>query len=337
MTAVSIIVPCFNERSTIHLLLDAIYAQTYPRAEMETIITDGGSTDGTREAIGNWQSAHPDFKLSVVDNPKKIIPAGLNCGLRAAQGIYIVRLDAHSVPAPDYVQGCIQDLVDRKGTTVGGVWTILPGSSGWLASSIAAAAAHPLGVGDALYRYASQASAVDTVPFGAYQRNLIEQIGPYDESLLTNEDYEFNTRIRQAGGTVWLDPAIRSDYFARPNLASLARQYGRYGFWKRQMLRRYARSIRWRQALPPLFVASLAALALAWLIFPAAGILLGLEVLAYELVLITAGLLLAVKRNYSPYVIGLPLAITTMHVAWGAGFLWSHLYNPKITGAAKAE
>ena len=73
---------------------------------------------------------------------------------------------------------------------------------------------------------------VDTVPFGAFRRDLLEKVGPYDESLLTNEDYEFNTRIRQTGGRIWLDPAIHSVYYARSNLAALARQYGRYGFWK---------------------------------------------------------------------------------------------------------
>ena len=129
-----------------------------------------------------------------------------------------------------------------------------------MAQSIAAAASHPLGVGDALYRHASKASQVDTVPFGAFKRELLALVGFFDESLLTNEDYEFNTRIRKSGGTIWLDPAIRSVYFARPTLAALARQYSRYGFWKWRMLRRYPETLRWRQGLPPLFVLSL----LAW-------------------------------------------------------------------------
>jgi succinoglycan biosynthesis protein ExoA len=329
MPAVSIIVPCYNEKMTIHLLLDAIYAQTYPLDELETVVADGGSTDGTREAIATWSASHPDLFVKVVDNPLKIIPAGLNCALHAAHGRYIVRLDAHSVPSTDYVEHCIHDLEDGKGATVGGVWNILPGGEGWQANSIAVAASHPLGVGDALYRYTNQAAAVDTVPFGAYLRSLIEQIGEYDETLLTNEDYEFNTRIRQAGGVVWLDPVIRSAYYARSNLGDLVRQYWRYGYWKRQMLRRYAKSIRLRQALPPVFVASVILLALGCAFLPIARALLAIEVLLYELILVLAGCTAAVKRKKAYLVLGLPLAITCMHFAWGSGFLWSLVNNPK--------
>ena len=43
---VSVIVPCYNEQSTIRLLLEALCAQTYPRSDMEVIIADGMSQDG---------------------------------------------------------------------------------------------------------------------------------------------------------------------------------------------------------------------------------------------------------------------------------------------------
>ncbi len=213
--------------------------------------------------------------IRLVDNPLRNIPAAFNSALRAATGDYIVRLDAHSEPAPDYIERCLEDLRSGKGQIVGGIWMIRPSGPGWMARSIAAAAAHPIGVGDALYRYTTQAGTVDTVPFGAFRRDLIERIGAFDEKLLTNEDYEFNTRVRQGGGTVWLNPAIRSVYYARPGLAELIRQYWRYGFWKFQMLRRYPATLRWRQALPPVFVLSLVLLALAGLFWPLGWLLSG--------------------------------------------------------------
>ena len=145
---------------------------------------------------------------------------------------------------------------------MGGVWEIQPGGKTRLARAIALAAAHPFGVGDALYRLGAPSGPVDTVPFGAYRRGLIKKIGAYDPTLLSNEDYEFNTRIRLNGGTVYLDNGVRCGYYARATLAGLARQYARYGFWKYQMLRRYPATLRWRQALPPLFVLGLAILTL---------------------------------------------------------------------------
>jgi succinoglycan biosynthesis protein ExoA len=322
---VSIVVPCYNEQSTIRLLLDALYVQTYPRPELEVIIADGLSTDRTREQIAAFQAERPDLNVHVVDNRERTIPAGLNCAIAAAQGRFIVRLDAHSAPHPNYVARCVADLLQGRGDVVGGFWEIRPRGETWQARSIVVAAAHPLGVGDVRYRLGGHAQLVDTVPFGAFLRALVERVGPFDESLLTNEDYEFNTRVRQSGGTVWFDPEIRSTYFASPTLISLARQYWRYGFWKVRMLRRHPSSLRWRQALPPIFVLSLLVLCVLAVWFPAARTLLVAEGLVYMLVLLAVGLQSVIIKRDLVLVIGVPLAITVMHVAWGSAFLWSWL------------
>jgi succinoglycan biosynthesis protein ExoA len=323
MPSVSIIIPCYNEQATIQKLLEAVYAQTFPRADLEMVIADGRSTDGTRTQIAAFADAHPDLHIAMTDNPVKSIPAALNCALKETQGEIIVRLDAHSVPYPDYIERCVADLQAGLGENVGGIWEIHPGAPTGIAQSIAVAASHPLGVGDALYRHTGKASQVDTVPFGAFKRELLALIGFYDETLLTNEDYEFNARIRQSGGKVWLDPAIRSVYFARPSLSALARQYSRYGFWKWRMLRRYPETLRWRQGLPPLFVLSLLAGVALAIFLPIFRILLAAEVLVYGFVLVAAGVHASIKKKKAFLVFGLPVAIATMHIAWGAGFLWS--------------
>lgn len=325
MPKVSVIIPCYNEQATIRLLLEALRQQTFPRADMEVIISDGMSTDGTRQAIAGFQKDFPDLDVRVVDNALRTIPAAVNRGLEAARGSIIVRLDAHSKPYPDYIEKCVEALEAGRGENVGGVWEIQPGVATWIAESIAVAAAHPLGVGDALYRHAKQAAEVDTVPFGSFHRALIDRIGPFDETLLTNEDYEFNTRVRKAGGRIWLDPAIRSIYFARATLMELARQYWRYGYWKWRMLRRYPDTLRWRQALPPLFVLSLLGLALLSIWLPIASYVLGFELALYFSIMGLAGLRAAVQQKKPYLVLGLPLAIPVMHLAWGSGFLGSIL------------
>lgn len=322
---VSVIVPCYNEQSTILLMLKAFRAQTYPPAEMEVVIADGMSTDGTRTAIAAFQQEYPDLVVRVVDNVNKSIPSGVNRAIEAARGEIILRFDGHSKPYPDYVANCIAAHEAGRGDNVGGVWEIHPGADTWIAKSIAVAAAHPLGVGDALYRHAKKAAEVDTVPFGSFRRALIEQIGFFDESLPTNEDYEFNARIRSSGGKIWLDPSIRSVYFARSNLLELVRQYWRYGFWKWRMLRRYPATLRWRQALPPLFVLGLVSLAVLSLGVPLASVLLAGGLLFYFSVLILAGLHAALQQRKAFLVPGLPLAIAAMHISWGSGFLWSAL------------
>ena len=323
MPSVSIIIPCFNEQTTIHKLLEAIYAQTFPRADLEVVIADGMSTDGTRAEIAAFADSHPDLHIAVVDNLKRHIPVGLNCALKEAQGEIIVRLDAHSMPYPNYIERCVAGLEAGLGENVGGVWEIRPGAETWAAQSIAIAAAHPLGVGDALYRHTEKSAPVDTVPFGAFKREQLALVGFFDETLLTNEDYEFNARIRKSGGKVWLDPSIRSVYFARATLSGLAKQYFRYGFWKWRMLRRYPNTLRWRQGLPPLFVLSLFGLGITGIFLPLFRVLLAVEIILYAFALTAAGVQAAFKQKKFFLVFGLPLAISFMHISWGAGFLWS--------------
>ena len=327
---VSIIVPCYNEEATIRQLLDAVLAQTYPRSQMEVIIADAFSRDKTRELINMFQRHHGDLSLRIVDNERLTIPAALNLAIKQSRGEIIIRLDAHSVPNSEYVKRCVQDLAEGKGTNVGGVWEIRAGGKGWVAESIAVAAAHPLGVGDAMYRLNAKAGAVDTVPFGAFRRGLIDQIGGFDETLLTNEDYEFNTRVRQFGGVVWLDPQIRSIYFARASFCELARQYWRYGFWKWRMLKRYTNTIRWRQALPPAFVASLIVFVVLSNCFFLARWLLLIEIILYLFILLAVSVQAGLHNHKLFLVVGLSLSILIMHLSWGGGFLLSLISSPLI-------
>lgn len=322
MLPVSIILPCFNEKRHIKSLLNAIKAQTFPHSQMEVIIADGMSTDGTREVIAEWNKENPDLKIRIVDNEKRIIPAALNRAIEQATGEIIIRLDGHSQPYPDYVALTVAALEARKADNVGGIWEIRPGAETWIAKSIARAASHPLGVGDALYRHAKTAAYVETVPFGGFRRELWMRIGRFDETLLTNEDYEFNARILKSGGRIWLNPEIKSIYYSRATLGELVRQYWRYGFWKYRMLRRYPATVRWRQALPPAFVFTLILfLCLSWQ--PLFGALLILEILLYSITLLFLGLIEGFRTHSLQILIGLPLSIASMHLAWGSGFLWS--------------
>jgi glycosyltransferase involved in cell wall biosynthesis len=322
---ISIVVPCYNEENTIGELLEAIYSQTYSLSKMEVIIADGMSDDSTRSVIAAFKEIHPEIDIQVIDNPKRNIPAALNLAIEASQGDVIIRLDAHSVPANDYISRCVSVLNETQAANVGGVWNIKPVGRGVIAKGIAAAASHRLGAGDARYRVGGKAGEVETVPFGAFQREWIKRVGLFNEALLTNEDYEYNTRIRSMGGLIWFDPLIRSTYFARSTISELAKQYWRYGFWKARMLRRYPESLRARQALPPIFVALL----VLWLILLPfvewTVLIVGVQLATYLAVISAAGLVSAIQEKDVALVIGVPLSLMTMHFAWGTAFLWSSL------------
>ena len=331
MPRVSLIIPCLNEESTIRLLLQSVVDQTYPLDDMEVVIADGMSSDYTREIIQEFHSANPSLKVTVVDNPKRIIPSALNRAIQASSGELIIRMDAHTIPAKDYIERSVRAFDEGKGEDIGGVIDVHPGSETWIGQSIAVATRHPLGVGDAKYRWAKTAGYADTVAFGTYARNTFDKIGFYDENLIANEDYELNARLRAIGGRIWIDPEIRATYYSRPDLSSLAQQYFSYGFYKFKMLRRYPKTLRWRQALPPLFVFGILMLLLLAAFWNLARITLLVIAGLYTTILIAGSIPEAIKQNKFSLVLGIPLAIMTMHFSWGTGFWYSLLKGASKT------
>ncbi len=332
---VSVIVPCYNERNTITSLLEALRKQTIGADQFEVVVADGMSSDGTRETLQAYADEHPSFDLHLLDNPSRSIPAALNKAVDGSVGRVIMRMDAHSLPSTDYVERCLEVLRETEAANVGGVWEIRPLGQGWLARGIAAAAGHPLGAGDARYRIGGKAGEVETVPFGAYLRKWLDRVGPFNEELHTNEDYEYNLRLRHAGGVIWFDPSIQSTYYARPDLPSLLRQYIRYGYWKSQMLRLYPDSIRLRQIVPPLFVISLLGLFFAGLIQPLTWIILVAILLIYGAVVVATGATLAYAKRDPGLAIGIPAALAAMHIGWGAAFIWG-MIRPRV-GKGKTD
>lgn len=316
---VSVVIPCLNEAQHLPGLLDGLAAQAAAEA-VELIVVDGGSTDGTPALVAQWQADHPAVPLRLLHNPAGHIPHALNQGIAAAAGAVIIRLDGHARPAPDYVRQCLRALDETGATVVGGQWRVCPGGPGRAARAIALAVSSPLGAGDARYRLpGAPAGPVDTVPFGCFRRQTWADLGRYNEELLTNEDYEFNARVRAGGGTVYFDPRIQCEYFARPSLRALARQYWRYGWWKAQMLKRHRGSLRWRQALPLAWsVGGLLALPLALLGPGAAALVLGVWATYLALLAAEAARLAWVAGDWA---LGPPLvaAFILIHFAWGLG------------------
>jgi succinoglycan biosynthesis protein ExoA len=321
---VSIIIPCYNEENTIEPLLEAIKKQSYPLDKLEVVISDAISNDHTKEKILDFSKNNLKPKIVLVNNPKRTIPSGVNIAAENASGEILIRLDAHSEPNADYVKTSVDLLTANVADNVGGIWNIQPGGSTCIAKAIAKSAAHPLGVGDAQYRVSIKAQYTDTVPFGAFYKNKFNEIGCFDETLLANEDYEFNARLRKHGGKIWLDPRIQSKYYSRKNLKALAKQYWGYGFWKVKMLLRYPKTIRIRQAIPPLFTASIALLAIISFFVPFARIILGVEVCAYIISLLIVSINTTITQKESCFLL-MPFVMITMHFSWGSGFIFSLL------------
>ena len=319
--SVSVIVPCRNEEAHIGRLLTAIGAQALRPDDI--VIVDGGSTDNTLGVIGDAAAGLAPTVVRTIVAPDDRLPTAINRAVREARGDVLIRLDGHSAPPPDYIARAVAHLADPRVGVVGGIWQIVPGDQTPMGAGIARAVSHPLGAGDAAYRIRSARTVtdMDTVPFGCFTRATWQLVGGLNETLLGNEDYEFNYRVRRAGLAVRLDPMMHSTYVARASLGALALQYFRYGWCKMQMLRQHPASLRWRQSLPVVFVLGLIVLALTALFARPAAVLLALTLLAYLAVLSAAALLICAREGGWHRFGALVVAFATIHLCWGAGAL----------------
>lgn len=315
---VSIIIPVRNEAAYISRCLDSVFNQVnLGNYEWEVIIADGLSTDKTREIVKAYQQHHPN--LILIDNPGLIVPTGMNRAYAIAKGDVIIRVDGHCEIAPDYVSNSLKHLRETDAVGVGGPMQTIGETP--ISETIAVGMSSVFGVGDSAFRTTNGTTQfVDSVPFPAYTRRIIEKVGKYDEELVRNQDDEYNYRIREAGGKLLLAGDIQSRYYSRGSLAKLWKQYYQYGFYKVRVLQKHPKQMSIRQFIPPLFVASLLITFLASLYLPYVWFLFTLLSGYYLLVNLAASILTASRRGWKHLPL-LPLVFPILHVSYGLGFL----------------
>lgn len=223
MQQISIIIPTLNEERFISQCLDSVIAQSYPLEKMDIMVVDGGSKDKTREIVQEYHKKYENVRL--LDNPGKIQSAAFNVGVKESSAPYIIRLDAHVLYDVKYVELCVEGLEENKRRgNVGGKCNIVSQNNSIWAETNAILNYSKFGIGGASFRVGVEAGNVDTVPFGAFPRIVVEKIGGMREDLPRGEDNEFNSRIKKAGYDIYFNPQIVCTYFARPTLKASAKQ-----------------------------------------------------------------------------------------------------------------
>jgi succinoglycan biosynthesis protein ExoA len=316
---VSIIVPCRNEAAHIHPFITSVLAQRLPSSlELQVIVADGMSDDGTREVL--TVLAHAEPRLLRIDNPARITPAGLNRAIAVAGGEIIVRMDVHTTYAEDYVAMCVQALQQTGATCVGGPWR--PVGARGRQRAIAAAFGSGFGSGGAASRRLNYSSEVDTVYLGAWWRVELLRMEGFDETLVRNQDDELSLRIVRGGGRIWQDVRIRSWYTPRASFFALFRQFWQYGYWKVAVIRKHHLPAAPRQLAPFALVSVLALLAVAVIWWaPAAKMLAGLLALYVAASLVSAARLMRPWREPNAW-LGVTWSFACMHFGYGLGFAW---------------
>jgi hypothetical protein len=253
-----------------------------------------------------------------VTNPDRIVSSGLNAAIREAQGKVILRMDAHTEYAPDYIRQCLAVMRETRADNVGG--PAATKSDGFVQSAICAAYHSNFSVGGASFHKLSYEGYVDTVPYGCWRRQTFERIGMFDEQLVRNQDDEFNLRLVRAGGRIWQSPKIKSWYKPRPSLKSLFEQYKQYGYWKVRVLQKHKIPASMRHLVPGLFVATLFALPGLCALSSTAALLWSTLVTTYCVCSLVASVTTARRTGWC-LILLLPFVFGCYHFGYGLGFL----------------
>ncbi|WP_431783475.1 glycosyltransferase family 2 protein [Streptomyces chumphonensis] len=312
--AVSVIMPVLNEERHLRESVRAILAQDHP-GELEVVIALGPSTDRTDEIAAAL--AAEDARVRTVPNPTGRTPAGLNAAIRASRHPVVVRVDGHGMLSPGYIATAVRLLAEQGAANVGGIMHA-EGETAW-EQAVAAAMTSRIGVGNAAFHTGGRAGEAETVYLGVFRREVLEQQGGYNEEFVRAQDWELNYRIRAAGGRIWFSPELLVSYRPRPSVRALAKQYRNYGRWRHVVARYHPGSINPRYLAPP-----------TALLAVAAGTVLGAAVTPWAL-LVPGGYLAAITAGSLPAGRGLPwrarvqipVALATMHMSWGWGYLTS--------------
>ena len=326
---VSVIIPCRNEKGYITKTLLNVLEQDYPKDKLEIWVADGMSDDGTRDELEVLSSQHE--QINWIDNPDQIVPPALNACINASKGEVIVRLDAHSLYPTDYISKLVYYLNELDADNTGGVWITEPANESSEAKAIALATSHPLGIGDSEFRLENEEiKEVETVPYGCYRRSVFDQVGLFDNDLTRNQDDEFNARLKQAGGKIYLIPSVKIRYFARPNLKKMRKMFYHYGLFKPLVNLKIGKPTTIRQFVPLFFVLANLFAVFTCLVSIKLGLLLfALIWIPYMILVFFISLKLEKHNKGKSVLLNLLITFPSIHLSYGCGYLlgFSKMFN----------
>jgi glycosyltransferase involved in cell wall biosynthesis len=316
MLQVSVVMPILNERKHIFEALNSLVHQDFPSDQFEILCVDGMSDDGTRLILESYSQRFSSIKI--LDNPQRSTACALNIGIRASTAKFIIRVDAHSKYPSNYLSSLVEAMAALPAANVGGVCKIGTMEKNGQTYAVESVLTSRFGVGNSLFRVGvADVCEVDTVPFGCYHRNLFDSIGFFDERLYRTEDYEFNQRLRRAGGRIFLIPSINIEYFPPQKLRDFFQKQFRNGFGVIESGLIYGKlaSFSYRHYVPTFFVLYLFLLPFLLLIH--------VLFLAPLLLYFTLNLSLAAKqvrkqKRVAP-LIWIPFAFIGTHISHGLG------------------
>jgi len=321
---ISVIIPCYNEERYIGPFLESLLHQTIGIDNLEVIIVDGMSNDGTREILKNYLN---NQNILLIDNTERTVPFALNKGIQYSHGDYIALMGVHCKYPENYFEKLYSAIRQYDVDCVGGASITRPARNTSLCNAIAIAGSNIFGVGNSRFRIGvTDIQEVDTVAFGLYRREVFDKYGYFDTELARDQDDEYNARLRKNNRKILLVPDVRIEYYARDSRKTQFQMNYQYGLFKPLVAKKIGKPISIRQIVPFLFV--------CWLligsivsIFSKAMMIINVGI---ALVYIGISLVISLKEALHVHdmklIFILPQIFFIQHFAYGCGYLSGIVY-----------
>ncbi len=323
----SFIIIALNAEQVLEKSLSSLKKQNYPHKDIEVILVDGMSDDGTKRIMQDFQKNENSFARVVVkDNPGKYLACGWNVALKDVAGDVVLRVDAHTEFPNDFICKNIKCIESGESICGGKVISILEKDT-QMNRVMLESENSMLGGGFSFFRRGDVSKYTNTLAFAAYRKDCFDAVGLYDERLVRTEDNDMHYRMQKTGYKFFFNHNIVSYRYCRSSFSKLLRQKFLNGYWVGLTMGIQPKAFSVFYFVPMLFVLGLIFF-IAISFFTPLPLFLFLS--AYAFVLLTTFIAAVSKSGFYPALLLLPFILLSLHIAYGIGTLKGLICIPNL-------
>ena len=315
---VSVIIGLLNEEKFLPRLIEDFKKQTYDHDEIELIFIDGMSKDSSWKILEDFKNSNHDFyDVVLLKNPKVILSAGMNVGIKAARGECILKVDCHSHITDNFIENNVK-IIEEGEDVCGGPRPNIIENADNFSKTLLLVEENMFGSGIADYRKKTTKKYVSSVFQGMYKKSIFDKIGLLDEKVGRVEDNELHYRIRKNGYKIRYSNDILSYQYTRPTLKRMLKQKYSNGYWIGKVSHIYPKAFSIFHFVPLAFVL---AIIFSLCMIPITSIFIVLLSSIYFLFTILITIMTIINNKFNVTILLMPIILFLIHVYYGVGTL----------------
>ena len=315
---VSVVVGLLNEEKFLPRLIEDFKKQTYNHNKIELIFIDGMSKDDSWKILEDFKNSNHDFyDVVLLKNPKVILSAGMNVGIKGARGECILKVDCHSHITDNFIENNVK-IIEEGEDVCGGPRPNIIENADNFSKTLLLVEENMFGSGIADYRKKTTKKYVSSVFQGMYKKSIFDKIGLLDEEVGRVEDNELHYRIRKNGYKIRYSNDILSYQYTRPTLKRMLKQKYSNGYWIGKVSHVYPKAFSIFHFVPLAFVL---AIIFSLCMIPITSIFIVLLSSVYFLFAILITIMTIINNKFNVTILLMPIILFLIHVYYGVGTL----------------